>query len=194
MGKTLLFIIGGAILSGTFLLCTLSFKYHFGKQDKLVTKTSDVKHVVLGASISADKTYVSTKGNYFLTYPGSWLPQELPSQNGPGSGVPVFTTGPVSRTVQGFPSFIQIEVDSNNQTLTLEEYIKQHFDPSITFTSEIIAGEHAERTSSIQSTVPTDTILLEHGGKIYQIKWFEGAQPTIAPIEFTHVLQSFTFR
>lgn len=199
MRKVLLFTIGGGILGVIFLVCILTFRHFFVKKNMLVTMNTakeipSVKQTVLGTSDVKEKTYVSGKGHYSLTYPGSWLPDELPPQNGPGSGAPVFTTGPVSRIVSGFPSFIQIEVDDNNQGLTLPGFINLHFDSSITFTPQIIAREQAQRTGDIQSSVPTDTILLEHDGKIYQIKWFKGAQPTISPDEFTHVLQSLTFQ
>lgn len=155
--------------------------------------TPEQNILMIGSSTSATfRTYTSTQGGYSITYPSVWTPaiqQQL--QNFTGD-IPVLTTGPIGNKVLGYPSFLQVAVDNDTQGLSLQSFIKHEYG-AIQLTPVTIGGVQGSETNDIQGLAPNITMWVEHSQKIYQIRFFNGAQPKITDEQLSKILASFAF-
>lgn len=188
--KTLLLPIAGILF---FFLLFFFITTNKTYEHKSVTNSSITVKNVLATSTSAKKAYSSKEGDYMVTYPATWTPDLLPPLNSSGSGIPIFSTGPIGNKILGYPSFIKIIVNDNTEDLSLNNYIKQHFDTSLIFRPLTIADKKGEEAHDNQSAVPEDITIFGNNNKIFEIIWYQGADPKITQQQFMHFLADMKF-
>jgi hypothetical protein len=191
MKKLLLSITGIIILSLLLFYITVN-KYYVHKSSAVMSSTKTSK-TVLATSTTAKKTYVSKEDQYTVAYPATWTPDLLPPLDTSGSGQPIFSTGPIGNKALGFPSFIKIIVNDNTENLSLDTYIKQHFDTSLNFKPLSLTDKQGKEAQDVQNSLPKVITLFENNNKIYEIIWYQGAEPKITQQQFTQFLTDMKF-
>lgn len=156
--------------------------------------TPNPKTLVLGSSTSATlRTYTSPDDGYSIAYPLNWAPSINSQLKNFTGDVMVFTTGPVGSNALGYPSFLQIAVDENPHNMTLDSFITKHYG-SVHLTTVTIGGFQGEQTSDVQAPTANTLMIIKPKQKIYQIRFFDGAEPKITKEALSNVLNSFKIK
>jgi hypothetical protein len=190
--KKVLLCIAGFLFFSLLLFLNITNNLYIHKPPTIKHSTTTNTNV-LATETTAKKTYVSREDGYTVAYPDTWTPDLLPPLDTSGSGSPIFSTGPIGNKALGFPSFIKIVVYDNSEYLSLDDFIKKHFNTSLHFKPIIIAGKKGEAMRDSQGTVPEDLTIFGNNDKIYEIIWYQGAEPKITQQQFTQFLADMKF-